>query len=129
MKNKLLILGSIVTLIASTALASIQTDYDHAIDFSQYHTYSWGQIQTKDSLWADRIRQSVDQQLQAKGWKLVPSDPDVVVLALGDSHNQQEEQTFYSGGGWRWGDRRGCNYFDLHNPRRNAGSFHVRRED
>jgi hypothetical protein len=34
----------------------------------------------------------------------VSSDSDVVILALGNSHNQQEEQTFYSGaGGWFWG--------------------------
>jgi hypothetical protein len=102
--KKLLMFLAAVTFIVSSAFASIQTDYDHAIDFMQYHTYSWGKIQTKDSLWADRIREGVDQQLQAKGWKLVPSDADVVILALGDSHNQQEEQTFYSGaGGWRWG--------------------------
>lgn len=67
MKKILLILAALVTLVTSVALASVQTDYDHAVDFSQYHTYAWGQVKTKDSLWADRIRQDVDQQLQAKG--------------------------------------------------------------
>jgi Domain of unknown function (DUF4136) len=103
MKKGLFSLATIFAFVASVAFASIQTDYDHAIDFSQYHTYSWGQVQTKDSLWADRVKQGIDQQLQAKDWKLVTSDADVVVVALADSHNQQEEETFYTGGGWRWG--------------------------
>jgi hypothetical protein len=103
MKKTLLFFAAVITLFVSTALASVKTDYDRSVDFGQYHTYSWGQVQTKDSLWADRIRQDIDQQLQAKGWRLVTSEADIVVLALGDSHNQQEEQSFYSGGGWRWG--------------------------
>ena len=108
MKKTLLILAALVTLVTSVALASVQTDYDHAVDFSQYHTYAWGQVKTKDSLWADRIRQDVDQQLQAKGWKLVTADSDVVIVALGDSHDEQEEQTFYSGaGGWLRGGMSG----------------------
>ena len=60
-------------------------------------------METVDSLWADRIRQAVDQQLQAKGWQSVPSGGEVTILALGQAHNQQQEQTFYSGGGWFWG--------------------------
>src|SRR5271155_4878974 len=103
MKIKMIFLVALLVFVGSVALASVQTDYDHAIDFNQYHTYSWGHVQTKDSLWADRVRQGVDQQLQGKGWRLVSSDADVVVGALADSHNQQEEETFYSGGGWRWG--------------------------
>lgn len=102
--KKALVLLAVLTVVVSAAFASVQTDYDHAINFSQYHTYSWSTVKAKDNLWADRIRQDVDQQLQAKGWRLVTSDADVVILALADAHNQQEEQTFYSGsGGWLWG--------------------------
>ena len=104
MRKTLLLLAIVITSITSRALASTQTDYDHAVDFTQYHTYMWGQVKSKDSLWADRIHQDVDQQLKTKGWILVAADADVIVAALGDSHNEQEEQTFYSGmGGWRWG--------------------------
>jgi hypothetical protein len=101
MKRILSVMVAISVTACAVALASVQTDYDHAIDFSKYHTYTWGNVQAKDSLWADRIRQSVDQQLQAKGWQLVSSQGgDVSVLGLGDSKTEQEEQTFYSGGGW-----------------------------
>jgi hypothetical protein len=103
MKMRIFSIMSILALANSFAVASVQTDYDHAADFSQYHTYSWGEVRTKDSLWADRVRQGVDQQLKAKGWTLVSSDADIVILALADSHNQQEEETMYTGGGWRFG--------------------------
>ncbi|SDF43962.1 DUF4136 domain-containing protein [Terriglobus roseus] len=92
--------------LSSTVAASAQktsVDYDHSTNFSSYHTYSWGQVKTVDSIWADRIKNSVDQQLQAKGWTKVADGGDVAVAALGQARNQQEEQTFYSGGGWGWG--------------------------
>lgn len=83
----------------------VNTDYDHAVNFGNYHTYSWEEVKTVDSLWGDRIQQAVNQQLQAKGWRLVSSGSgEVVLFALGEVHNIQQEQTFYSGaGGWRWG--------------------------
>ena len=26
----------------------VETDYDHAVDFSKYHTYSWGRVHASD---------------------------------------------------------------------------------
>ena len=28
--------------------ADVRTDYDHSANFSQYHTYSWGDVKTSD---------------------------------------------------------------------------------
>jgi hypothetical protein len=100
--------ASAILLFALTSTAAISAqktsvDYDHSANFSGYHTYNWGQVKTVDSIWADRIKTSVDQQLQAKGWTKVADGGDVAVAALGQAHNRQEEQTFYSGGGWGWG--------------------------
>jgi Domain of unknown function (DUF4136) len=103
MKRTLVLLTVLLILGSAFVLGSVQTDYDRTLDFSRLHTYEWGRIQAKDSLWEDRIRQDINQQLQAKGWQLVPSGSDVTVLALANSKTQQEEQTFYSSGGWRWG--------------------------
>lgn len=92
--------------LSSTVAISAQktsVDYDHSTNFNSYHTYSWAQVKTVDSIWADRIKTSVDQQLQGKGWTKVADGGDVAISALGQVRNQQEEQTFYSGGGWRWG--------------------------
>jgi hypothetical protein len=99
-------------LLGSSAVAlgdNVRTDYNHQTDFSQYHTYSWGKVTTKIPFYADRIKQEVNLQFQAKGWHLMPSGGAVTVFASDNLHNQQETQTMYDnfgggwGGGWGWG--------------------------
>jgi hypothetical protein len=103
---------AIALLLGSSLVAfgdSVRTDYDHGTNFSQYHTYSWGKVQTSDPFYVDRIKQAVDQQLQAKGWQLQPSGGDVTIFSTDNVHNQKEVQTMYDGlgggwgGGWGWG--------------------------
>jgi hypothetical protein len=83
----------------------VRTDYDHQAPFSQYHTYSWGKVQTSNPFYASRIQQAVDSKLQSKGWQLVPSNGSVTIFATDNLHNQQETQTMYDslGGGWGLG--------------------------
>jgi hypothetical protein len=95
---------------ASAALAdNITSDYDHGVDFSKYHTYSWGKVTTANPFYVDRIKQSVDRVLQAKGWQLVPSDGNAIIFAHDRVHNEQELESTYMGmgggwgGGWGWG--------------------------
>ena len=38
---------------------------------SQYHTYSWGHLHAADPLFEQRVREAVDQALQAKGLREV----------------------------------------------------------
>lgn len=99
-------------LLALTPVAlggNVRTDYDHGANFAQYHTYSWGKVQTSDPFYVARIKQAVDKQLQAKGWQLVPSDGSVTIFATDKVHNQKEVETMYDGlgggwgGGWGWG--------------------------
>jgi len=89
--------------------ADVRTDYDHSVNFSQYNTYSWGKVQATNPFFVSRIQGAVDQQLQAKGWKLMPSGGAVTVVATDNIHSQQEVQTMYDGwpGGWGlgWGWR------------------------
>jgi hypothetical protein len=92
-------------LIAIAAWASISTDYDHNVNFANLKTYSWGKVQTANSIWDSRVKSAVDQQLAAKGWKQVPSGGDVVVNAFGKTHPEQTLNTFYDGFGG--GRRRG----------------------
>src|SRR5271170_3169022 len=107
---KIMLAGALLFGSASSVLAdNVRTDYDHGVNFTQYHTYSWGQVQTSDPFYVDRIKQAVDQQLQAKGWQLVPSNGSVTIFASDNLHNQKETQTMYDGfgggwgGGWGWG--------------------------
>lgn len=85
--------------------ADVRTDYDHNVNFEEFHTYSWGQVQTSDPFWAPRIKHAVNQALTARGWQEVPSGGQVTVMAVGSVHDQQQYQTFYNGlgPGWGWG--------------------------
>ena len=91
-------------LLAAAAWASVSTDYDHKVNFANLKTYSWGKVQTANSIWDDRVKSAIDSQLAAKGWTQVPSGGDVVVNAFGKAHSEQTLNTFYNDfGGWRWG--------------------------
>jgi Domain of unknown function (DUF4136) len=83
----------------------VRTDYDHTANFSQYNSYSWGKVQTSNPFFVTRIQQAVDKQLQAKGWKLMPTGGSVTVFATDNIHDQQQVQTMYDnmGGGWGGG--------------------------
>lgn len=102
LRASVLLLSAVSSTVAISA-QKVSVDYDHSTNFNSYHTYSWAQVRTVDSIWADRIKTAVDQQLLGRGWKKIDTGGDVAVSALGQVRNQQEEQTFYSGGGWRWG--------------------------
>jgi len=82
----------------------VKTDYDRSADFSQYKTYSWEHIKTQDPLYEDRIKNSVNAALAAKGWTQVDSGGDVCLVAMEITRNQQTLNTFYDGigGGWGW---------------------------
>jgi hypothetical protein len=98
-------LGLILILAAISFAQDVKSDYDHSANFSQYKTFSWEKVQTKDPLLVDRIKDAVNSALSAKGWTLVPSGGDVEVFAIETTQNQQTLDTFYNGfgGGRRWG--------------------------
>ncbi|HEY2013577.1 MAG TPA: DUF4136 domain-containing protein [Bryobacteraceae bacterium] len=89
--------------LACIAYAAVSADYDHKADFGRYHTYSWVGVKAGNSLWEDRIRAAVDNQLGAKGWSKVASGGDAGVAALGRITERDTMQTFYEGfPGWGW---------------------------
>jgi hypothetical protein len=96
---------AVVLLLATASIADVRTDYDRSADFNQYKTYSWKKVQTADPLWVDRIKEAVDSQLAAKGWRRVESEGQTSLIAIEMTRNQQALNTFYDnfGGGWRWG--------------------------
>ena len=89
---------------ACIVFATVVTDYDHAVDFHKYKTYSWIKVKVDDPLWEDRITRAIDTQLVAKGWGKVPMNGDAAVAAFGSVHEKKTLETWYSGfgGGWRW---------------------------
>jgi uncharacterized protein DUF4136 len=101
----IVLMGSSMTAFAG----NVRTDYDHAANFSQYNTYTWGKVQTSNPFFANRIQQAIDKQLLAKGWQLMPTGGSVTVFATDNIHDQQQVQTMYDnmgggwGRGWGWG--------------------------
>ncbi len=93
--------------VASAASADqLKSDYDHGVDFSNYHTYSWGKVTTANPFYVERVKQAVDHSLQAKGWRMVPSGGETTIFAQDRVHNEQELETTYVGMGGGWGGGR-----------------------
>jgi hypothetical protein len=86
------------------AAQKVETDYDHSVNFSQFHTYSWGHVHSSDPFAEARICEDVDRVLQARGWQKVPMGGDVTLTAVAVRRNRAEYDTFYEGlgPGWRW---------------------------
>jgi Domain of unknown function (DUF4136) len=89
-----------------SAAQQVKTDYDRAADFTQYKTYSWEHVKTKDPLLVDRIENAVNAALAARGWTRVESGGDVSIVAFQMTTNQETLNTFYNGFGGGWGWRR-----------------------
>lgn len=95
------LVAAIVLLIGASA--TVITDYDRRANFSGYKTYSWGRVQTANSMWDQRVKDAIDSQLTAKGWKQVESGGDLVVDAIGIARLDQDVHVSGSGWGGGWG--------------------------
>jgi hypothetical protein len=103
-KSWLLLLGIVVSV--TCLFAKVVADYDHAVSFGKYRTYSWIGVNVQEPLWNDRVTKAIDNQLTAKGWRKVDSGGDASISAVGATHTEQTIDTFYSGGfGGGWGHR------------------------
>lgn len=89
---------AITVLLMGAAWAETLIDYDHRRKFPTYRTYSWGRFETDDYICEQRIKNALDRQLAAKGWKQVPSAGDVMVSVIGITHPDQTVHV--TGSGW-----------------------------
>ena len=101
MKTARTVFGLVLLLIATNAFGQkVTTDSMPGIDWSKFHTYSWGGgTAASDPLLAQKIVAGIDAQLAAKGLKKVESDPDLVVI-YHTSTDQQKSLNWSSMGGW-----------------------------
>jgi hypothetical protein len=101
MKKTATVLGIVIgalTLACSTLSTAV--DYDHTVNWSQFHTFQLAEG-TKDpvTFTQKRIEDAVTQQLTSKGWQAVTSNPDILVY----THTvltQQKQWNATSMGGW-----------------------------
>jgi Domain of unknown function (DUF4136) len=92
----------VVALTTAVFADHVTVDYDHAEHFNQIKTYSWSKVQTANSIWDDRVKDAIDQELSAKGWMQASSGGDVTLVAIEKTSIHQQYDTFYDGfGGWR----------------------------
>lgn len=93
---------------------NVRADWNHHINFSQFHTYSWGRVKVSDPFDADRIKSAINHELQQKGWHEQASGGQVTISVTDRVHDEQQAETYYSGlgggwgmgwgwGGWGWG--------------------------
>ena len=102
---------SMIAMVISLATISfaqqIKTDYDRSANFSQYKTFWFEKIETKDPLWVDRITAAISAALTGKGLTQVSSGGDICIIAMEMSKEHQTLNTFYDnfgdGWGWNWG--------------------------
>jgi hypothetical protein len=100
------VMAMLFVIAGNLSAQQVKTDYDRSADFGQYKTYSWENVKTQDPLDVDRIKNSVNAALAAKGWTLTDSGGDASVMAIQMTQNQQTLNTFYAGFGGGWGWRR-----------------------
>jgi ribosome recycling factor len=101
--RKLFAIALFTTAITTAMFAdNVTVDYDHAANFKQIKTYSWSNVKTANSIWDQRVKDAIEQQLATKGWMQVASGGDVNLIAVEKTSVQQQYDTFYNGfGGWR----------------------------
>src|SRR5262245_53239398 len=103
MRNQMIRSAAILLCAAAAICADVRTDYDRTANFGRYRTYSWVQVEAQNSMWEDRIKGAVDQQLMARGWQKVPSGGDAAVAAYSQIAIRDRIYTYYSDPGWGWG--------------------------
>lgn len=114
MKTRILFCAMLVCLLSTIALAeSVYVDYNHAIDFSKFKTYAWGQGPNpnaiQDSILLQSAQSEINSQLGMKGLQMVQEsqNPDIVVV-MSSGLKQQTSYNAWGTGGWRWGGGMGA---------------------
>src|SRR5690349_7424668 len=98
------ILWSAVALATATFAQHVAVDYDRAANFKQIKTYSWAKLHTADPITDNRVKEAIDQELEAKGWSQLPSGGDVALVVVEQTSLREQYDSVYNGfGGRRWG--------------------------
>jgi len=103
---KILCKSIIVCLMALTIscspIYSVKYDYDTKTDFASLKTYDWLPIPAKkdiDRLNVERIKNAVDAQIAAKGFRKTPDNPDFLIA----SHVGKKEKVRIEDWGYGYG--------------------------
>jgi hypothetical protein len=109
--NRRFLYATALSLLLFCSLAFAQSVYvNHSpnANFSQFHTYAWGQQPNPNEItspfMAQEAQTQINAQLQTKGLRLVEESqsPDLIVVASG-GRMVQTSYNAWNTGGWGWG--------------------------
>ena len=88
--------------VAPVMAQQVSVNYNHGVNFSQFHTYAWGTENTnkiQNSILAQVAQQDINNAMQGKGLQMVQEDqnPDLILTANGG----MRESTSYNAWGMR----------------------------
>ena len=107
MSKRVLAFVVVTLVLAATAFAQkTNIDWDRSANFAEFHTYAWEPSpHPAQGFWNQRIVDAVNRELQAKGLKMVDSNPDLWVVYSKSIHDQKQVigTGYRMGPGWGWG--------------------------
>ena len=114
MSRFVLIAGVAVLLASCASKPTIETDYDHTIDFSQYTTYGFFnpmgiENPNYSSIYGSIFREAISREMESRGYKM-SDNPDLMINVSGRLQDKTKVTTTsdpYMGGGY-YGYRRGA---------------------
>jgi hypothetical protein len=98
MNVRMFVLAGLLAVAVAAGAQDVKVTYNHAIDFTQFHTYAWGQQSNpnpiKNPALAKAAQERINGVMTSHGLKMVQEsqNPDLVIVASGAS----KEQTTYS---------------------------------
>jgi hypothetical protein len=98
----LAVLALCLVLAAPVWAQQVSVNYNHGVNFSQFHTYAWGNENTnkiQNSILAQVAQQDINNAMQSKGLQMVQENqnPDLILTTNGG----MKEQTSYNAWGMR----------------------------
>ena len=101
-------LGLVFLLAVRARADKVTSDYDHAANFSKYHTFMWiREPEPREPFMKERIMAAVNMQLIARGMRPVSDGADLAIGANIATEQKHTWETYYDGllwesEGWVW---------------------------
>jgi hypothetical protein len=97
------VFGLALSGVAAAAQPNITIDYDHSINFENFHTYTWASVHATEPAVEQRVSIAANRSLAGRYMKEAGKDADVTMTAIEAGKDPQEYASFYSGlTDWTW---------------------------